>query len=398
MPVTNPLWAELDSLLDKRQAEGLGRHRRSWIPESPRLIVSDDGCPLVHFGSNDYLCLGWNNADDAGGFFQRGGDDQESDSGDGQFGAGSSPSISGHTQHHHLLVNDLVRLTGAEDAILFSSGYAANVGTIAALAGESDVVFSDRLNHASLIDGCRLSKARIVVYPHGNMQALEELIREHRGQGKRAFILTDSVFSMDGDLADLGRIVELCEQFDLTAIVDEAHATGVYGTDGGGLVQHLGIVSERLVKIGTLSKSIGAIGGFAAGPRVLTRWLVNYARSYVYSTSLPITVVRFASHSIRKMMAMDADRQRLRETSVHLRAKLVELGHRVGAGDSPIVSIYAPSVETVLGWSERLRESGMYVPAIRPPTVPENSCLLRVSLNLSHTVEDLRRLAEACRF
>jgi 8-amino-7-oxononanoate synthase len=192
--------------------------------------------------------------------------------------------------------------------------------------------------------------------------------------------------------------MELCEQFDLTAIVDEAHATGIYGPQGGGLVLHLGIKSERLVKIGTLSKSIGAIGGFVAGPKVLIRWLVNFARSYIYSTSLPIPVVRFASRSILLMRQMELERVRLRQTAVHLRTKLRELGHRVGSGDSPIVSIYAPAVETVVGWSARLRERGFYVPAIRPPTVPIDSCLLRVSLNLSHTDEDLRMLAEACRF
>jgi 8-amino-7-oxononanoate synthase len=392
MPATNPLWSELDSLLMRRQAEGLERYRKSWVPHSPRLIVSDDGCPLVHFGSNDYLCLGWNGAQSSSEMHGC----QEWFN--GRYGAGASPSISGYTPDHATLVSDLAMLSGAEDAILFPSGYSANVGTIAALAGESDVIFSDRLNHASLIDGCRLSKARIIVYPHGDLFSLEKLIRSHRNEGKRGFIVTDSVFSMDGDLADLRRVMELCEQFDLTAIVDEAHATGIYGPQGGGLVLHLGIESERLVKIGTLSKSIGAIGGFVAGPKVLIRWLVNFARSYIYSTSLPIPVVRFASRSILLMRQMELERVRLRQTAVHLRTKLRELGHRVGSGDSPIVSIYAPAVETVVGWSARLRERGFYVPAIRPPTVPIDSCLLRVSLNLSHTDEDLRMLAEACRF
>ena len=362
MPATNPIWGELDSLLERRQAEGLDRHRKCWVPRSPRLIVSDDGCSLLHFGSNDYLCLGWNReqessvAPEVSGYCNS-----------GRYGAGASPSISGHTPDHATLVSELALLCGAEDAVLFPSGYSANVGVVSALAGESDVIFSDRLNHASLIDGCRLSKARIVVYPHG-------------------------------DLADLRRVVELCEQFDLTAIVDEAHATGIYGPQGGGLAQHLGIGSDRLVKIGTLSKSIGAIGGFVAGPGVLIRWLVNFARPYIYSTSLPIPVVQFARRSIRLLREMERQRVQLRESSFQLRATLREHGHRVGGGDSPIVSIYASGVEAVVGWSLRLRERGFYVPAIRPPTVPVDSCLLRVSLNLSHTEEDLRMLVEACRF
>lgn len=393
MPATNPIWGELDSLLERRQAEGLDRHRKCWVPRSPRLIVSDDGCSLLHFGSNDYLCLGWNReqessvAPEVSGYCNS-----------GRYGAGASPSISGHTPDHAALVSDLALLCGAEDAVLFPSGYSANVGVVSALAGESDVIFSDRLNHASLIDGCRLSKARIVVYPHGDLVELEKLIRTYRNQGKRGFVVTDSVFSMDGDLADLRRVVELCEQFDLTAIVDEAHATGIYGPQGGGLVQHLGIGSDRLVKIGTLSKSIGAIGGFVAGPRVLIRWLVNFARPYIYSTSLPIPVVQFARRSIRLLREMERQRVQLRESSFQLRATLREHGHRVGGGDSPIVSIYASGVEAVVGWSLRLRERGFYVPAIRPPTVPVDSCLLRVSLNLSHTEEDLRMLVEACRF
>ena len=232
MPATNPIWGELDSLLERRQAEGLDRHRKCWVPRSPRLIVSDDGCSLLHFGSNDYLCLGWNReqessvAPEVSGYCNS-----------GRYGAGASPSISGHTPDHAALVSDLALLCGAEDAVLFPSGYSANVGVVSALAGESDVIFSDRLNHASLIDGCRLSKARIVVYPHGDLVELEKLIRTYRNQGKRGFVVTDSVFSMDGDLADLRRVVELCEQFDLTAIVDEAHATGIYGPQGGGLVQ-----------------------------------------------------------------------------------------------------------------------------------------------------------------
>lgn len=163
-------------------------------------------------------------------------------------------------------------------------------------------------------------------------------------------------------------------------------------------MQHLGIGSDRLVKIGTLSKSIGAIGGFVAGPRVLIRWLVNFARPYIYSTSLPIPVVQFARRSIRLLREMEGQRVQLRESSFQLRATLREHGYRVGGGDSPIVSIYASGVEAVVGWSLRLRERGFYVPAIRPPTVPVDSCLLRVSLNLSHTEEDLRMLVEACRF
>ncbi|XZE32081.1 aminotransferase class I/II-fold pyridoxal phosphate-dependent enzyme [Pirellulaceae bacterium SH501] len=382
------LWGALDRELQERDRTGLLRHVATWSPISARLIQSPDGRKLVHFGSNDYLSLSWHPMvlrAAAASHFER-------------YGAGASPLLSGHTRAHETLRRQIAELENTKQAALFSSGFAANVGVVSALAGKGDLIFSDRLNHASLIDGCRLSRATTHVFPHGNMEALRQLVSQHRGAGRRAFVVTDSVFSMDGDLAPVRDFEQLAEQYDLGLIVDEAHATGVYGERGAGLLEECRCVSDRWIKVGTLSKAIGCSGGFVAGPRCLIDYLENVARSFIYSTSMTIGNCLAAAASVELLSGMVLERRTLRKTSVALRERLQKIGHRVGAGDSPIVPVYCPSVEEVLAWSRRLLELGFYVPAIRPPTVPANGCLLRVSLNTSHTDADLDGLVEACRF
>lgn len=426
-----PLWKHFQDQLSDRKHRGLFREPSEFQISSGRLLSSPSGEQLIHFGSNDYLGLSWHPA--VRGIAALGvsegpalptvsGDSATASSStssstfsptdlslsselslENRYGAGASPLLAGHSHSHERLRLKLAAFEGSEDAVLFSSGYAANVGTVSALAGDGDVIFSDSLNHASLIDGCRLSKAAVHVYRHNDLAHLEELVRSHRSQARHAFIVTDSLFSMDGDVAELRGIEKLAEAFDLVVIVDEAHATGVFGHNGSGLLAETGCCSERWIKVGTLSKAIGCSGGFVVANRSVTQWLHNFARSYIYSTSIPIPHCDTALKSLELLQSMDSERQELRRRGRWLRKQLRDIGHRVGGGngfgdESPIVPLYAPDVETVVKWSCLLRQKGLYVPAIRPPTVPADSPLLRISLSTSHLASDFSLLIEACRF
>ena len=379
-------WSHLEDALEARRAESLNRKCTVSEPLGPTMILRN-GTTVVNFGSNDYLGLAWHPgvrqaAMDASHKLQK-------------FGSGASPLVTGQTEHHAKLRQTIAGFKNCEDAIVFSSGYAANLGTVASLAGKEDVIFSDSLNHASLIDGCRLSRAQVVVYPHCDHDALRQLVQQNRHRGRFAFIATDSVFSMDGDLAPLAEINRLCEEFDTQCILDEAHATGVYGESGQGLSEHVGIVSNRIISVGTLSKALGCVGGFVAGPKVLIEWLTNFARSWVYSTASTIPNVAAACQAISIAKTMRAERIQLATQAVQLRAKLSQLGLQVGMGDSPIIPVYINDPKQVLIASERLLQMGLYVPAIRPPTVPQDGSLLRISLSVSHTKSDIDLLTNA---
>ncbi len=379
-------WSHLEDALAARHAECLNRKCTVSEPFGPTTI-SRNGTTVVNFGANDYLGLAWHPeirqaALDASQRLQK-------------FGSGASPLVTGQTEQHAKLRQTIANFKSCEDAIVFSSGYAANVGTVASLAGKNDIIFSDSLNHASLIDGCRLSRAAVVVYPHCDTEALKKIVQQNRHRGRFAFIATDSVFSMDGDLAPLAEINRLCEEFDLQCILDEAHATGVYGENGQGLLEHLGIVSDRIISVGTLSKALGCVGGFVAGPKVLIEWLTNFARSWVYSTASTIPNAAAASQAISIAKTMTAERIQLAKQAVQLRAMLNSLGWRAGMGDSPIIPIYINDPKQVLLASERLLKMGVYVPAIRPPTVPRDGSLLRISLSVCHTESELDLLTNA---
>jgi 7-keto-8-aminopelargonate synthetase-like enzyme len=202
---------------------------------------------------------------------------------------------------------------------------------------------------------------------------------------------------MDGDVPDLIAMRRLIEENDMIGILDEAHATGVYGARGTGMVEHLAAESDRWIRTGTLSKSVGSVGGFVAGPKTLIDWLTNFARSYIYSTAAPASQLRRTFAAIRKLESMSVERESLRDKAINLRKELRDLGLTVGGDNSPIIAIYATSVHEVVAWSHRLREHGFLVPAIRPPTVPDDGCMLRVSLNTSHTSEDFTSLVNAFR-
>src|SRR5579872_285325 len=303
----------IDSELEALERAGLRRSRREAVPLA-NSRVRIDGRELVNFASNDYLNLAREPRVVAAAAAAL-----ETDGA----GATASALICGRTARHVALEERLARFERQPAAILFPTGYAANVGTICALADSDDAIFSDRLNHASLIDGCRLSHARLCVYRHDDLSGLEKELRDCP-RVRRRLIVTDSVFSMDGTLAPLRELCDLAERFDAMLVIDEAHATGVFGDCGRGVAE-LQAVEERVaVRTGTLSKALGALGGFVAGPQNLIDWLWNRARTQIFSTALPPSICAAASEAIRLIEAEPERRQRLLRLSAELRRKIVD--------------------------------------------------------------------------
>ncbi|MFZ5444032.1 MAG: 8-amino-7-oxononanoate synthase [Myxococcota bacterium] len=365
-------WAE--ETLSALDAQHL--RRRLEPLESPvgaRVRVA--GRELLSFSSNDYLGLA-TDADvvrAAQGALTRHG-----------LGSGASRLVVGDTAAHQSLERALARFEGAEAAVLFNSGYAANVGALSALFGPQDVLFSDALNHASLIDGCRLSRAKVVVYPHRDLEALEALVRAH--PGRRRAVVTDTVFSMDGDRAPLRALARLCEVHGLALVVDEAHATGVLGPTGRGLAELEGVRAD--VHVGTLSKALGCFGAYVAGSAALREVLLNRARSLVFSTALPAALCAAAECALEKLRAPPL-RARLAE-------RIAQTAQGLGlAPDSAVFSVVLGEARAALAVSARLREAGLLVKAIRPPTVPEGTSRLRIAVSAAHHPDDVTHLLRA---
>ncbi len=375
-------------LSDRLQSLADTGRLRSLLPRAHDGIHlrGDDGRRLINFGSNDYLGLA---AQDSGS--------QKSDSSHSRTGSGASALVSGWTDRHQTLAEQLASFEGTESAVLFPTGYAACCGTVATLADSGrDLILSDALNHASLIDGCRLSKAQRVVYPHGDWEAVAEILAQRRNDFDHVWILTDGVFGMDGHVAPLERLTSIAEQFDAFLVVDEAHGTGVLGQTGQGAGQELGVKDRVAVTIGTLSKAIGAQGGFVAGPRLVVDYLVNRCRTLIYSTSLASNQVEAALVGLR-IVAKDADRRHhVQDLSRRFRDALSIEASEVEAKVPIIPVVIGDDQQTVLA-SSRLAELGFFVPAIRPPTVPEGTGRLRVSLSAVHDWAMVDSLAQAIR-
>ncbi len=294
----------------------------------------------------------------------------------------------------------LARWEGTEAALVFSSGFVANLALVGTLAGRDDAVFSDALNHASLIDGCRLSHAAVHVYRHADLNHLEDLLRRERPAARRRLIVSDSVFSMDGDCAPLAGLVELAERYDCLVLLDEAHATGVLGDHGRGLTDLLpagGYPSERIINIGTLSKALGSQGGFVCGSRRLIAWLVNHARPYIFSTALAPPSAAAARRAVEIVQTEPERRNHLFSLVERLYTRLRKDGNPLTASTCQIVPVIVGDAAAAMAVSRRLEELGLLVPAIRPPLVPEGTARLRVSLTAGHTAEDVDRLVEAVR-
>jgi len=379
----NPLgWIDEELALLRQQ--GLLRRLATRIgPQGARTVV--DGGGLVNFGSNDYLGLAGDPrlaAAAAQAAHEEG------------WGSGASPLICGHGRHHEQLEDRLARFEGTEAALVFTSGFAANAGTIAALVGPGDVVFTDRKNHASLLDGCRLSRADVRAYPHGDCSRLDELLTRG-GRYRRKLIATDSLFSMDGDLAPLADLVELAERHASMLMIDEAHATGVFGPQGRGIAEHLGVEHRVDVRVGTLSKALGSAGGFVAGSRSLIKWLVNRARPYVFSTASPPATAAATLAALEIVRDEPHRRHEVLARAEQLRNRLAQEGWSVGHSASQIIPLIVGRADRAVELATALRQRGLFVPAIRPPTVPEGEACLRLSLTYGHAPEMIETLLEA---
>ena len=307
--------------------------------------------------------------------------------------AGASPLVSGTFAPHRQAEANLARWLAQGDALLFSSGYAANVGALSALAEAEDVIFSDALNHASLIDGARLSRAKVFVYRHNDASHLEALLKEERTRFRRAFVVSDAVFSMDGDLAPLPFLRRLCDAHQASLYIDEAHALGVFGPQGAGLCAAEGIEADILS--GTFGKSLGLQGAFVAASPVVVEWLRQRARSYVYSTAGAPLFAALLDTSLALLRGADLRRQRLFAAAQTLQRGLLDLGFELGPTRSPILPVLVGDAEKTMRWSAQLFQQGVFVQGIRPPTVPAGSSRLRLVPTAEHSDEDLQRTLQA---
>ncbi len=378
MPNLVDAWA--DAALAAHEARG---HTRRLTPlSSPQgAVVSVGGRQVVNFSANDSLGLC---ADGRLAAAVKRGVDTHG------VGAGASRLVVGDSEAHQALERALATFERTEAALLFNSGFAANTGLLPVLFGEGDVVFSDALNHASLVDGCRLSKARVVIYPHRDMGALARLLAEV--PGRRRGVLTDTVFSMDGDVAPLAELRALCDASGAALVVDEAHATGVLGPRGAGACEAAGVRPDVLM--GTLSKALGCVGAYVAGSAALRSWLVHDARPLVFSTALPPALCEAALAALHIVEAEPERRALLWDRVRQLTQGLTALG-LPAHGASHIFSVVLGSPERAVLASQRLLERGLLVRPIRPPTVPVGTSRLRVSLSAAHSEAQVAALLDA---
>jgi glycine C-acetyltransferase len=373
------LQARLDDLADR------GLYRRMRLvsgPQGPRVVL--DGSPVLLLCSNNYLGLADHPRvrEAAAEAAMRWG-----------VGAGASRLVSGTMTVHRRLEERLAAFKRTQSALLFGSGYLANVGVVSALAGAGQAVFSDELNHASIVDGCRLARAETVVYRHGDVEHLARCIGRVGGRG--GVVVTDSVFSMDGDVAPLADIVELAHGAGLRVVVDEAHGTGCVGPEGRGAVAEAGLEGEVDVVIGTLGKALGAYGAFAACSSTMAAFLTNCARSLIFSTALPPPAVAGAMAALELLEEQPRRVEKLQANAGALRDELAREGFDVSGSTTQIVPLVVGEADVAMAICEAALERGVFAQAIRPPTVPEGTSRLRLAVMASHTKGELREAARA---
>jgi len=371
--------------LARREAAGLRRELRP-VESAQETHVVVGGRSVLSLCSNNYLGLATHPAViEAAARAAR----------DFGVGSGASRLISGSMRLHHDLEQRLAAFKGTASCLLFSSGYHANLGTIPALVGEGDAVFSDALNHASLIDGCRLSRAAVHVYPHADIGALEQMLR--REAARRRLIVTDSIFSMDGDAAPLREICALGERCEAMVMVDEAHAAGVLGPHGAGLVEALGLTEQVAVQMGTLGKAFGCFGAYVAGSGALIAHLINSARTFIYTTALPPPVVAAAAAALTVVEQEPERRSALHRNAVRLRDGLRAIGYRIPSGDRHIIPVVIGDTEAAMHVADALLQQGVLARGIRPPTVPADTARVRATVMATHTDRDIQEAIEAFR-
>ncbi len=373
---------DIESALGEIRDSGLYRRLRMISgPQGPRVLL--DGRPVLLLCSNNYLGLADHPRvrEAAAEAAMRYG-----------AGAGASRLVSGNMRIHRRLEERLADFKGYESALLFGSGFLANTGVVQALAKPGEVVFSDALNHASIVDGCRLAGAETFVYDHGDADHLAWGLREAEGRG--SLIVTDGVFSMDGDVAPLTEIVELARRFDARVMVDDAHGTGTIGPDGRGSVAAAGLEDEVDVLVGTLGKSLGSYGAYVCCDRAMSKYLVNTARTLIFSTALAPPQVAAAMAALELLRDDPRRVERLQRNGRVLRDALAEHGLPASGGETPIVPVIVGEAETAVAASERALERGVFAQAIRPPTVPAGSSRMRLTVMASHTKSELRDAAK----
>ena len=375
--------AELQQELDKRIIDGLSRHRRLLdSPQAENIIAN--GKKYLSFCSNDYLGLANNPALIAA---------MQTAAGDAGVGSGASNLITGHHRFHDNLEKKLAKFVQMPAALLFSTGYMANIGVISALVGRDDAVFCDKLNHACLNDGAILSRAEFNRFAHNDVEMLESQLK--KSKGKRKLIAVDAVFSMDGDIAPLPDYMRLCEQYDAYLYVDDAHGFGVLGAHGSGSLSHYSLQSPRLIYMATMGKAAGVAGAFVAGEQVVIDYLIQKARSYVYSTPAPPALSATLAESVNLIENGDDLRAHLQALILTLQQNLNFKKWQLWPSKTAIQPLVVGNNHEALQLSEYLQKMGILVPAIRPPTVPVNTARLRISLSAAHSEADVLQLAQA---
>lgn len=367
------------------ELKGLGLYRRMRLvsgPQGPRVLL--DGKPVLLLCSNNYLGLAnhprvrraaANTAIRCGA------------------GSGASRLVSGNMTVHRRFEESVAEFFGYRSSLLFGSGYLANVGIISSIAGKGDVIFSDQLNHASIIDGCRLSGAETFIYRHRDTEHLEWGLEQAEGRG--SLIVTDGIFSMDGDLAPLTGIVELANNYDTRVMVDEAHAVGTYGPGGRGLAAELGLVEEIDILVGTLGKALGSYGAYACCDADIYRYLVNCARSFVFSTALPPPSVAAAQEALMILQERPERVERLRSNARTMRQELLRAGLNLGDSDTHIIPLKVGDAGQTMELCEAALERGVFAQGIRPPTVAEGKSRLRITVSASNTEKELCEAAQS---
>ena len=368
----------IDSELQSIKDGGLYRRLRR-VESDQDSTLTLDGRTVINFSSNNYLgianhpalAVAAKDAIDRYGC-----------------GSGASRLISGNMALHEELEAQLAAFKGTEAALVFNSGFQANTGILSTLAGDGDVIFSDALNHASIIDGCRLSRATTQVYRHCDLGQLEQQLKDAPSSARK-LIVTETIFSMDGDQAPLTDIVELAEKFDAMVMVDEAHATGIFGANGAGVVAKLGLSERVAIQMGTLGKALGGFGAYVAGGAALRDLLINRCRSFIFTTALPPAVMATALAAIDLVTKEPERRDALWRNCRQLKQGLNQLGFEPGAGDSPILPLIIGDAGKCMKFSEQLLANGVFAQGIRPPTVPPGTSRLRITLMATHTAAQI---------
>ena len=373
---------QLELIKSKDQYRSLKYIQTSQDPE-----VMIEGKKYIIFGSNNYLglCNDVRLKESAINAIKQYG-----------VGSGGSRLTTGSYDVHKKLEKKIAEFKGTEDSLVFNSGYAANVGIISAVCNRDWVIFSDRYNHASIIDGCILSRAKLIRYKHCDMEDLKDKILKYKG--KHNLIVTDGVFSMDGDIAPIPKIVEIAKKNNILTMVDDAHATGVLGKGGRGTASFFNLENQIDISMGTLSKAVASEGAYAAGSHEFIEYLKNKARSLIYSTSLSPAVINVSIKSLEIIEKEDFRRNDLLNMSLWLQKKLKELGFNIIETVTPIIPVIIGDSKTTLQFSNMLMEEGIYVPGIRPPTVPNGTARLRISLMATHKIEQLQQALSKIEF